>query len=141
MKKAHRFEAVVLLLGVGIFRYTVHGAENTTQAAIMMMLSRFRALVEFPCKVRPHSIQGGCKWTAQVLCVKGPDKKPHQPNIGALIIRIGFWGPRYSSIIRNPPKIVLVIIRAPMLDKLKAPALLSRTGSESAPCSNLKPAI
>ena len=31
-------------------------------------------------------------------------------NIGALIIRIGFWGPLYYNSNKEPPKIVLVII-------------------------------
>ena len=40
-------------------------------------------------------------------------------NIGALIIRIGFWGPLYFFIIRNPrnsvlgPTILFFIIRNP----------------------------
>ena len=39
----------------------------------------------------------------------GAPKPSH--NTGALIIRIGLWGPLYTIlIIRNPPKIVQVII-------------------------------
>ena len=31
-------------------------------------------------------------------------------NIGALIIRLGFWGPLYHNYNKEPPKIVSVII-------------------------------
>ena len=33
-------------------------------------------------------------------------------HIGALIIRVGFWGPLYHNYNKEPPKIVLVIIKA-----------------------------
>ena len=37
-------------------------------------------------------------------------------NIGALKIRIGFWGPSYLYFfLKEPPKIVLVVIQAPIL--------------------------
>ena len=36
-----------------------------------------------------------------------------RPNIGALIIRIGFWGPLYYF--KETPKIVLLIIWAPII--------------------------
>ena len=37
-------------------------------------------------------------------------------NIGALIIRKGFWGPLYCNYSKDPPKkVVLVIIKAPIL--------------------------
>ena len=35
--------------------------------------------------------------------------RAEQPNIGALIIRIGLWGPLYYNYIADPFKIVLVI--------------------------------
>ena len=38
---------------------------------------------------------------------------------GALIIRTGFWGPLYHSYSKEPPKIVLVIISAPILEVIK----------------------
>ena len=41
-------------------------------------------------------------------------------NVGALIIRIGFWGPRYYNCYKEPPKIVLVIIKAPKVGPLVA---------------------
>ena len=34
-------------------------------------------------------------------------------NIGALIIRIGFGGPLYYMYHKEPPKIVVVILKAP----------------------------
>ena len=41
-------------------------------------------------------------------------------NIGALVIRIGFWGPLYYSYNnKEPPKIVLVIIAAPFFCSLR----------------------
>ena len=39
--------------------------------------------------------------------------------LGALIIRIGFGGPLNYSYNKEPPKIVLVIIKAPMLYQLQ----------------------
>ena len=36
-------------------------------------------------------------------------------DIGALIIRIGFWGPFYYNYNQEPPTIVLVILKAPIL--------------------------
>ena len=36
-------------------------------------------------------------------------------NMGALIIRIGFWGPLYYNCNKEPPKIVWVIMKAPIL--------------------------
>ena len=36
-------------------------------------------------------------------------------NIGAFIIRIGFWGPFYYNYHKEPPKIALVILQAPKL--------------------------
>ena len=39
-------------------------------------------------------------------------------GIGALIIRIGFWVHYNIIIIRNPPKIVEVMIKAPILGAL-----------------------
>ena len=35
--------------------------------------------------------------------------RAEQPNIGALMIRIGLWGPLYCNYNAEPPKIVLVI--------------------------------
>ena len=35
-------------------------------------------------------------------------------NVGALIIRRGFWGISYPNCVKEPPKIVLVIISAPI---------------------------
>ena len=37
----------------------------------------------------------------------------HDHDIGALIIRIGFWGILYYSYNKEPPKIVQVMIKAP----------------------------
>ena len=37
-------------------------------------------------------------------------------NIGTFIIRIGFWGPLYCNFNVEPPKIVQVILKAPILD-------------------------
>ena len=68
---------------------------------------------------RPSSV-----WTYRALCCArdrlalSPRANP-QPqdlgsrgsNIGALMVRIGFWGPiLLIIIIRNPPNIVLVVI-------------------------------
>ena len=36
-------------------------------------------------------------------------------TIGALIFRIGFWGPLYYKYYKEPPKIVSAIIKAPIL--------------------------
>ena len=37
-------------------------------------------------------------------------------TIGALRIRIGFWGPLYHNYNKDPPSIVLVTIWAPILE-------------------------
>ena len=37
------------------------------------------------------------------------------PNIGAAIIRIKFWGPLYYNYNKEPSKIVLVLVWAPIL--------------------------
>ena len=37
------------------------------------------------------------------------------PSIGALIITIGFWGSLYYNYNKEPPKIVLAIMKAPFL--------------------------
>ena len=37
------------------------------------------------------------------------------PHIGALIIATGFWGPLYYNYNKEPPKKLLVIIKAPIL--------------------------
>ena len=34
-------------------------------------------------------------------------------SIGALVIRIGFWGSVYYSYNKKPPRIILVVISAP----------------------------
>ena len=53
--------------------------------------------------------------------VPGPDlnlkKKPH-PNIGALVIGIVLWGSFYYNQNKEPPKIVLVILEAPIANPL-----------------------
>ena len=36
--------------------------------------------------------------------------------IGALIIRLGFWGPLHYNYNKEPPKLVFVIIKAPTLN-------------------------
>ena len=42
-------------------------------------------------------------------------QRPEGSKKGALIVRIGFWGPLYYNYDQKPPIIVLVIIRAPIL--------------------------
>ena len=37
-------------------------------------------------------------------------KPRHKPNIGALVIRTGFWAPLYYNYNKKPPKILSVII-------------------------------
>ena len=37
------------------------------------------------------------------ICTLSPNSKPLQPTIGALIIRIGFWGPFYYTYKKEPP--------------------------------------
>ena len=39
-----------------------------------------------------------------------------RPTIGALIIRIGCWGPFYYNDNKEPPKIVYLIIKAPIVN-------------------------
>ena len=45
---------------------------------------------------------------------------------GALIIRNGFWGPLYYTYNTEPPKIVLVIVKAPFFSPMH-PHLLENT--------------
>ena len=53
-------------------------------------------------KVATYTLQSSELQLARVLGVRAPKK-----NIGALVIRIGFWGVYYTTlIITNPPKIV-----------------------------------
>ena len=50
------------------------------------------------------------------LQARNPVKRPRLRgiNIGALIIRIGFWGILYYNYNEGPPEIVLVAISAPI---------------------------
>ena len=51
-------------------------------------------------------------WLTSTVSAKAPSfwRALGGYNIGALIIRIGFWGPLYYNYGKEPPKIVLVII-------------------------------
>ena len=48
------------------------------------------------------------------------NKRPKAHSVGALIIRIGFWGPLYYNYYTEPP--VLEIIEAPIVDPLPSAA-------------------
>ena len=53
--------------------------------------------------------------SGQEIRLKGFDLRFARDTIGALIVRIGFWGPSYYKYNKEPPKILLVIIWAPIL--------------------------
>ena len=56
-----------------------------------------------------------------------------QRNIGALIIRRGFWGPLYNNYDKEPPKIVLVIIWGPYARAMKCIPVTVRRSSCNQP--------
>ena len=41
--------------------------------------------------------------------VLGPELERQEPTIGALQIRIGFWGPLYYNYNKDPPKVVYLL--------------------------------
>ena len=49
------------------------------------------------------------------MSVSMPTDPETKHNVGALIIRAGFWAPLYSNYIKRNPKIVLVTVWAPVL--------------------------
>ena len=56
-----------------------------------------------------HEASGASRETILDQCP--PPPPPNEINTGALIIRIGFWGPLYDNYNKEPPpKIVLVFI-------------------------------